>query len=97
MTGVQTCALPICRPVRQVILDFRGWPVPVDVPDPRYFAMHKLWLSKQLNRQASKRPKDARQGKALLDVIKNHMPHYPFDDAFLTGLPQALLNEFEQQ
>ncbi len=87
--------LHLGRPIRQVIIDFQGWPVPVDAPDPRYFALHKLWLGKQPTRSAAKRPKDLRQGAALLRVVKDHMPHYPLDDAFLNGLPQVLRSEFE--
>ena len=88
---------PIVRPIRQIIIDFQGWPVPVDAPDPRYFALHKLWLGRQSTRSAAKRPKDQRQGAALLRVIKDHMPHYPLDVEFLNALPQDLRSEFEMQ
>lgn len=89
--------LQLGRPVRQTVIDFQGWPVPLDVPDPRYFALHKLWLGKQSTRSAAKRPKDQRQGAALLRVVKDHMPHYPLDEAFVNQLPAALRNELEAQ
>ncbi len=89
--------LHLGRPIRQIIIDFQGWPVPVDAPDPRYFALHKLWLGRQSTRSAAKRPKDQRQGAALLRVIKDHMPHYPLDVEFLNALPQDLRSEFEMQ
>jgi len=74
--------------VNTVIVDARGWPVPMVVPDPRYFALHKLWLSTR--RPGPKRAKDERQGHALLDAIRREMPHYPMDDAFVESLPPPL-------
>jgi hypothetical protein len=76
------------RPVNTVIVDARGWPVPIIVPDPRYFALHKRWLSKR--RPGPKRAKDERQGQALLEAVRANMPHYPMDDAFLGSLPLPL-------
>jgi len=78
------------RPVSAVLIDFDGWPVAVAAPDPRYFALHKLWLSERPGRPAVKRVKDRRQGEALLQTLKDHMPHYPLDDSFMVGLPAPL-------
>jgi len=74
--------------VNTVIVDTSGWPVPMAVPDPRYFALHKLWLSAR--RPGPKRAKDERQGHALLDAIRREMPHYPMDEDFVVNLPAAL-------
>ena len=82
--------LALGNPVKVVLIDFQGWPVPISAPDPRYFALHKLWLSKRRGRPAAKATKDKNQGEALLKTIKDHMPHYPIDDAFLEGLPKPL-------
>lgn len=83
-------------PVDTVAIDLTGWPVRIVAPDPRYFALHKLWLSKRPGRPAAKRAKDGRQGNALLGAIQLHMSQYPFDAAFVAGLPPALRNELPQ-
>lgn len=82
------------KPVSAVLIDFDGWPVHIAAPDPRYFALHKLWLSKRRGRPAAKRVKDERQGKALLEAIKQYMDHYAFNDEFAATLPAALRDEF---
>jgi hypothetical protein len=82
--------LALGNPVKVVLIDFQGWPVTVWAPDPRYFALHKLWLSKRPGRPAAKATKDKNQGEALLEAVKNHMPHYPMGQVFLEGLPEPL-------
>ena len=78
-------------PVQQLLVDFSGWPVLVTAPDPRYFALHKLWLSKLPKRiRQGKAPKDAAQGKILLNATREFMPHYPIDGEFIQSLPNAL-------
>jgi len=68
-----------------VAIDENGWPVPMRVPDPRAFALHKAWLSVQASREPLKKSRDLDQAKALGKVIEEHLPHLSFDDA-LTSL-----------
>ena len=82
--------LTLGKPVKVVLIDFQGWPVAISAPDPRYFALHKMWLSKRRGRPVAKATKDRNQGEALLKTIKDHMPHYPMDEAFVEGLPGPL-------
>jgi hypothetical protein len=83
--------LALGTPVRQMLIDFNGWPVVVTVPDPRYFALHKLWLSKRPKRiREGRASKDAAQGKTLLKAVQEFIPHYPIDDEFIQSLPDAL-------
>jgi hypothetical protein len=83
--------LSLGTPVRQLLVDFNGWPVLASAPDPRYFALHKLWLSKRPQRiREGRAPKDAAQGKALLKTVQELMPHYPVDDEFTHSLPDPL-------
>lgn len=77
-------------PVHAVATDFDGWPVALAAPDPRYFALHKLWLGSRRGRPGPKRAKDERQGKALLETIGRFMPHFPIDADFTADLPDAL-------
>lgn len=78
------------RPVDQVIGCRDGSPARIVAPDPRWFALHKLWMSAQAKRNPLKRPKDQKQGFALLDAVATAMPHYPLDDAFEATLPNEL-------
>lgn len=59
-------------------------------PDPRWFALHKLWLADKPTRNALKRPKDRRQGEALLEAIRSVMPRFPIDASYISSLPPEL-------
>lgn len=76
--------------VTHVAVATDGSPAPLVVPDPRLFALQKLWLSAQEKRNPLKRPKDFKQGNALLDAIAARMPHYPLNEAFERELPSTL-------
>jgi hypothetical protein len=84
------------RPVDQVIGCRDGSPARIVAPDPRWFAVHKLWMADQAKRNPLKRPKDRKQGLALLGAIAQAMPHYPLDAAFKAALPPELLSYFEE-
>ena len=77
--------------VNQVVVTQDGSPARIVAPDPRWFALQKIWMSEQEKRNFLKRPKDYRQGIALLNVISNTMPHYPLDDNFRNDLPSELV------
>jgi hypothetical protein len=69
---------------------------PLYVPDPRWRALHKLWLSKKPERNAQKRPKDARQGEVLLDACRYFLADaYPLDIDFVLNLPEELRDLFK--
>jgi hypothetical protein len=78
------------QPISHVITGLDATPARVVAPDPRYFALQKIWLSQQAKRKTEKRPKDARQAALVLDAIARSMPHYPLDDAFAATLPNEL-------
>ena len=78
------------RRVDQVVPCRDGSPARIVAPDPRWFALHKLWLGAQAKRDPLKRRKDSLQGTALLDAISEAMPHYPLDEEFVKGLPGEL-------
>jgi hypothetical protein len=84
------------RPIDRVAICRDASPARLVVPDPRWFALHKLWMSAQAKRSALKRPKDAKQGLALLDAVALAMPHYPLDAAFQAALPEELVVFFKQ-
>jgi len=49
-----------------------------------------VWLSKRKGRSAAKAEKDQRQGLALLETIKERMPQFRLDEAFMRSLPEEL-------
>jgi hypothetical protein len=78
------------RAVDQVLICRDGSPVRIVAPDPRWFALQKLWMSQQPKRNPLKRRKDLKQALLLLDAVAEAMPHYPLDDAFEAALPGEL-------
>lgn len=83
------------RRVDQVVPCRDGTPARIVAPDPRWFALHKLWLGAQAKRDPLKRRKDSAQGKALLEAIAEAMPHYSLGDQFSVELPCELVPFFE--
>lgn len=78
-----------------VVATMRHRACPLYVPDPRWMAVHKLWLSKKPERNVQKRPKDARQGQVLLDACRFFLADsYPLDIDFVLELPEELRNFF---
>ena len=65
-------------------------------PDPRWFALQKLWMSRQAKRTPLKRPKDLKQGRALLDAVNSAMPQYPLDADFEQSLPEELASLYDE-
>ena len=56
-----------------VIVADDGLPARIVVPDPRTFALHKLWVSKQESRQITKRKRDVSHAALVAELIKTYM------------------------
>jgi hypothetical protein len=85
------------RAATVVVATQRHRACPLYVPDPRWMAMHKLWLAQKPERNAQKRPKDARQGEVLLSAVRYFLPDaYPLDLDFVTALPEELRDLFHE-
>ena len=84
------------RRVDQVVPCRDGSPARIVAPDPRWFALHKLWLGAQAKRNPLKRRKDTVQGAALLDAVAEAMPHYSLGHEFVTSLPDELVPYWEE-
>jgi hypothetical protein len=82
------------RPVDRVVICRDGSPARIVAPDPRWFALQKLWMSGQAKRNPLKRGKDLKQGMALLNAVSVAMPQYPLDEAFETDLPEELASSY---
>lgn len=81
--------------ISHVVCGQDGRPARVVAPDPRWFALHKLWLSNKPSRNPLKKKKDHAQGEFLLGLVAARMPHFPLDDAFERQLPPELIPYFD--
>jgi hypothetical protein len=82
--------------IYQVVIGEDGFPTAMSVPDPRSFSLHKLWLSKQVNREAIKKQRDHDQAIAVAKLIVKYLPQYKFKASELRMFPKALLTEAEK-
>ena len=73
-----------------VVIDERGYPLEMRVPDPRAFALHKSWLSERTERDPVKKRRDAAQADLVATLMATRLPHLRFDDGALAALPAAL-------
>ena len=78
------------RRVDHVLVSRNGLPVRIVAPDPRWFALHKLWMADKPTRNPLKKPKDRKQGTAILDAVVQAMTHFPLDESFEAELPTEL-------
>jgi len=76
-----------------VVIGEDGFPSAMSVPDPRSFSLHKLWLSKQVNREAVKKQRDHDQAIAVASLIVKYLPQFKFKASELRMFPKALLTE----
>lgn len=76
--------------IQQVVIDERGFPLRLDAPDPRAFALHKLWVSERPDRDRMKAQRDGAQARAVAELVVRHLPHLGFDDPALSALPRFL-------
>lgn len=76
--------------LRQIVIGEDGFPAPFTVPDPRVFALHKLWLSKQLGRDPLKKPKDREQAFLVAALVKRYLPQKKFSKPELRMLPREV-------
>ncbi len=86
----QEWLLPGTR-ISRVVVARDASPARVVAPDPRWFALQKLWMSDQEKRHAGKRPKDLKQGTALLACIHEALPSHSLNAPdFLAAMPPEL-------
>jgi hypothetical protein len=84
----QEWLLPGIR-VSHVVCALDGTAARIVAPDPRYFALQKIWLSRQARRNPLKRRKDEAQGRAVLDALSSS-PAFPLGSDFENSLPREL-------
>ena len=76
----------------QDVIGDDGYPATMVAPDPRAFALHKLWLSRQADREPIKRKRDRDQAIAVCRLVLQYLPHLPFQPAELKMLPKSVVS-----
>ncbi len=76
--------------ITATVMDLRGYPVSMTVPDPRAFALHKSWLAGRPDREPAKQRRDRSQAKLIATLVTRYLPHLGFEDAALSALPADL-------
>lgn len=76
--------------IELTVLDARGFPLTMSVPDPRSFALHKIWVSEREDRDPLKQRRDRDQAYLVAELITRHLPHLSFEDSALDALPLEL-------
>ena len=73
-----------------------GYPARMVCPDPRGFALHKIWLSRQQDREPLKKKRDRHQAQAVAFLIKRYLLQYRFSGSELKMFPKSLFEEAEE-
>lgn len=76
-----------------VAIDEKGQPVGIVTTDPRVWAAHKLWLSKQPDRDPIKCKRDDAQARAVASLVTQYMPHLRFSSDEFRMLPKDVVDE----
>jgi hypothetical protein len=69
-----------------------GYPAGMVAPDPRAFALHKLWLSRQPDREPIKRKRDRDQAIAVCRLVLQYLPNLRFEPAELKMFPKSIVS-----
>ncbi len=57
----------------EIVIASDGWPLRIVVPEPRTFALHKLWVSRRPDRQPLKRPRDAAHARLVAELARKYL------------------------
>lgn len=76
--------------VDATVLDARGFPAAMRCPDPRFWVLHKAWLSEREGRSLERRGRDRSQAVLVTRLLREKLPHLPFNEAFLAKVPREL-------
>lgn len=83
-------------PFEAIAIDEKGAPLRIVATDPRVFAAHKLWMSKQPGREPLKRRRDAAQAQAVGAIVATHLPHLPYESGQLKMIPADIFERAAQ-
>lgn len=78
--------------IEQVVIASNGSPVMMPVPDPRAFAVHKAWLSHQVDREPVKKQRDLNQALMVVELLKEYLPQFPLEINRMRYFPKDVLH-----
>ncbi|BCB28449.1 hypothetical protein SKTS_33350 [Sulfurimicrobium lacus] len=76
--------------VEQTVICENGRPARMVVPDPRAFALFKLWLSSSNEREPIKKRRDLHQAAAVFALVEQYLPQFPLSRAALKMFPAEI-------
>ena len=76
----------------QDVIGDDGYTAAMVAPDPRAFALHKLWLSRQSDREPIKRKRDRDQATAVCRLTLQYLPHLRFQPEELKMFPRSVVS-----
>lgn len=76
--------------VDEMVIGTDGLPARMVCVEPRVFALHKAWLSKQPDRQNLSRPRDRQQARVAAQIAANYLA-MKIDKRFLKRMPAELV------
>jgi hypothetical protein len=77
---------------RQVVIGDDGYPAAMACPDPRCFALHKIWMSTQPDRNPLKTQRDRNQAIAVAHLVHRYMPQHKFAPSELRMFPKTVID-----
>ena len=72
------------------VIGVDGTPAKIVAPDPRAFALHKLWLSEQPDRDPAKKNRDRGQALAVIQLVQDKFPFLKMDENFKKIFPKTV-------
>ena len=60
-------------------------------PAPRAFALHKIWMSAQPDRNTLKKQRDHNQAIVVAYLVRKHMPQHNFTSSELRMFPKSVV------
>ena len=82
------------RNISATLIDQRGYPLVMSAPDPRVFAIHKLWLSDLTSRDPLKKGRDKLQATLVASLIHHHLAkQFPWEASELKSVPKQLVDK----
>lgn len=76
----------------QVVIGDDGFPAAMVCPDPRAFALHKLWMSDQPDREPVKKRRDRHQAITVAWIVSRYMPQHRFTASELRMFPKRIID-----
>lgn len=65
---------------KEMVIGTNGKMAYMHTVDPRAFALFKLWMAEQKDREYGKRLRDAAQARVVVNLINERLPQFSFDD-----------------